>query len=128
MYARLVHAELSLYPDTLKRVKPVMEALKSAMGNVKGLQSYTLFHDWDKGEIGLLAVWDSKEAEQKAWEQIKGKLDGARDVMWRGRPTFKLFDVYDHGPSASSSKPKATRAKTTKRTTRQATTRRKTVI
>lgn len=103
MYARLVLAELSLYPDTLKRVEPVLKALRAALGKVKGLQSYTLFHDWDKGEVGLLAVWDSPEAELKAWGQIKGKLDGARDVMWRGRPTFKLYDVYEHGPSAKPS-------------------------
>ena len=56
MYARLVYAELSLYPDTVKRVTPVLKALRSELGNAKGLNSYTLFHDWDRGEIGLLAV------------------------------------------------------------------------
>ena len=109
MYARLVLAELSVYPDTLERVKPVLQALKKELQNVKGLNSYTLFNDWDKGEVGLFALWESKEAEQKAWERMKGKLDDARDVMWRGRPLFKLFDVYEHGPTskAKAAKPKA---------------------
>ena len=113
MYARLVLAELSIYPDTLKRVEPVLKALKTALGKVKGLQSYTLFHDWAKGEVGLLAVWDSSEAEQKAWGQIKGKLDGARDVMWKGRPTFKLYDVYEHGPSSKPTRREPIAAKKT---------------
>ena len=123
MYARLVYAELSLYPDTKQRVQPVLVALKSELGKVSGLKSYTLFYDWDRGEVGVFAVWEKKGDEQKAWERIKSKVESAKDVMWRGRPMFKLFDVYEQGPS---SKAKVTRAKVTKpkKTSRPPTSRR----
>ena len=118
MYARLVLAELSVYPNTLERVKPILQALKKELENVKGLNSYTLFNDWDRGEVGIFVLWESKEAEEKAWERIKGKLDDARDVMWRGRPLFKHFDVYEHGPSsrAKATRPKARATKAASKT------------
>ena len=81
MYARLVYAEISLYPDTLKRVQPVLDALKSELSAVKGLETYTLFYDWERGEVGLFAVWHAKEDEQKAWEQIKVKLKSLQEQV-----------------------------------------------
>jgi hypothetical protein len=100
LYARLIYAELSVYPDILNRVTPVLEKLRSELGKVKGLSSYTLFHHWERGEVGIFALWETKEDEMRAWEQIKGQLDAARDVMWRGRPLLKLFDVYEHRTTA----------------------------
>ena len=120
MFARLVYAELSMYPDTIKRVTPLLKSLKTELGKVQGLNSYTVFNNWDRGEVGVFALWDSEEDEQRAWEKIKDRLNEARDIMWRGRPMFKSFDVYDHGtPSQSSSTGKTTRrtAKATRRTT-----------
>ncbi len=103
MFARLVYAELSVYPGTRERAEKVLTALKTELGQVEGLSSYTLFNNWAQGQVGAFVVWTTKEAEEKAWHSIRGSLDDARDVMWKGRPLFGLFDVFDQGTGASAS-------------------------
>ena len=116
MFARLVFAEISVYPGTREKVDKVLVNLRSALNRVNGLDSYTLFHNWDKGEVGIFALWESEEAERNAWERIKKNMDDARDILWRGRPLFKTFDVYEHGPTSTTRATAPTPRKTTKRT------------
>ncbi|MFQ5861465.1 MAG: hypothetical protein ACE5IG_07965, partial [Dehalococcoidia bacterium] len=98
MHARLIYANLSLYPDTWQRVENFFKSVKGEVKKVAGLKSYTLFTDRESADVGAFLLWESKEAEAAAWEQVKDKVTGpALDIMFRGRPLFKLFEVYEHG-------------------------------
>jgi len=111
LFARLVYAELSVYPGTRERAEKVLTALKTELGQVEGLSSYTLFNNWAQGQVGAFVVWTTKEAEEKAWQGIRGRLDDARDVMWKGRPLFGLFDVFDQGTGAPAAAAPARRGR-----------------
>ena len=51
MYARLVYVELSLYPRTREQVEDVLKTISSEVKGVKGMKGYTLFTDWDSGQV-----------------------------------------------------------------------------
>ena len=101
MYARLVYVGLSLYPRTREQVEDVLKTISCEVKGLKGMKGYTLFTDWGSGQVGSLVLWESKEAEEAAWEKLKPKLDAAKSIMFLGRPIAKLFDVYDHRASRS---------------------------
>lgn len=95
MYARSVTFKMG--PGTKETADAMREKISQALRTFPGLHKVYFMADYATGTYSSLAIWESKEAGETAFQVVNPKLQEALKGLVEEPPNSEFFEVVEVG-------------------------------
>lgn len=93
MYARMI--QFTMGPGTKETADALRGQIANALKKSEGLVKVYFTGDYETGTYGSIAIWDSKEAGESAFQKINPQLKEALTGLIQEPPRVEYFEIFE---------------------------------